>query len=190
LAKFVLLDRDGVINRRIPRGYVTSWKQFIFLPGVLEGLRRLTLAAYSILVASNQAGVGKGLMTRSSLDEITRRFVRRVRAHGGQIRSVYYCTHRKEARCQCRKPRPGLLVQAQAEHHFTFSETYLIGDSPSDLTAAKRAGCPMIMVKGNGASPPSRFTRQPEFVVPDFLAAVDVLLWAAARNDRLPNPAV
>jgi D-glycero-D-manno-heptose 1,7-bisphosphate phosphatase len=190
LAKFVLLDRDGVINRRIRRGYVTSWKQFIFLPGVLEGLRRLTVEGYAIVVVSNQAAVGKGLMTLASLDEITRRFVRQVRAHGGLIREVYYCMHRKEARCRCRKPRPGLLLRAQTEHHFRLSETYLIGDSPSDLMAAGQAGCPMIMVHSNPVNLPNRFARPPEFMVPDFPAAVDALLRAPSKNEQLPDPAV
>jgi D-glycero-D-manno-heptose 1,7-bisphosphate phosphatase len=174
-SRFVLLDRDGVINRRIPNGYVTSWNQFIFLPGVLEGLRRLTFAGYSILVVSNQAAVGKGLLTASTLDQITYRFVRRARAHGGLIREVYYCAHRKEARCQCRKPRPGLLLQAQADHGFSPAETYLIGDSASDLIAARRAGCRMIMITQKRASVLKACT-QPEVVVPDFRAAVDAVL--------------
>jgi histidinol-phosphate phosphatase family protein len=187
LPKFVLLDRDGVINRRIRRGYVTSWKQFIFLPGVIEGLRRLSLERYSIIVVSNQAGVGKGLVAPSDLNEITRRFVKKVRIHGGLIDAVYYCVHRKEARCQCRKPRPGLLVQAQADYHFQSSETYLIGDSPSDLMAARQAGCPMIMVNRNPANLPRLFSQPPAFVVPDFPAAVDVLLRATPRNQQLPR---
>jgi D-glycero-D-manno-heptose 1,7-bisphosphate phosphatase len=177
LPKFVLLDRDGVINRRIRRGYVTSWNQFVFLPGVLEGIRRLTVAGYSIIVVSNQAGVGKGLLGPASLDEITRRFVRKVRLHGGQIRAVYYCVHRKEDRCKCRKPRPGLLLRAQAEHRFKLSETYLIGDSPSDLLAARQAGCPAILINRNPL--PDSFAPQPDFVVADFPAAVDALLSAA-----------
>jgi D-glycero-D-manno-heptose 1,7-bisphosphate phosphatase len=175
-SKVVLLDRDGVINRRIPNSYVTSWNQFVLLPGVLEGLRRLTVAGYSILVVSNQAAVGKGHMTSSALRQITRRFIQKVRAHGGSIRGVYYCLHRKEARCMCRKPRAGLLLQAQADHHFSFAETYLIGDSVSDLMAARRAGCPMIMIKANAASLTKAWTVQPDIVVPDFRAAVDAIL--------------
>jgi D-glycero-D-manno-heptose 1,7-bisphosphate phosphatase len=175
-SRFVLLDRDGIVNRRIPRGYVTSWDQFTFLPGVLDGLRRLTVAGCSIILVSNQAGVGKGLMTRSALDEITRRLVRRVRAHGGLIRRVYYCMHRREACCPCRKPRPGLLLQAQHDYHFKFAESYLIGDSVSDLIAASRAGCPMVLVKGNQANLLKAWPLPPHCIVPDFPAAVDVVL--------------
>jgi len=190
LPKSVLLDRDGVINRRIRRGYVTSWKRFIFLPGVLEGLRRLSLAGYSIIVVSNQAAVGKGLMTPSDLDEITRRFVKKARTHGGPIDAVYYCMHRKEARCRCRKPRPGLLLQAQADHHLILSETYLIGDSPSDLMAARQAGCPVVMVNSNPAYLRKTLAHPPAFVVPDFSAAVDILLSATPQNEQLPQPII
>ena len=181
-SRFLLLDRDGTINRKIPNGYVTSWNQFVFLPGVLAGLSSLAEAGYSIAVVSNQAAVGKGLMTRSALAQITRRFMRKVRAHGGLIRRVYYCIHCKEARCPCRKPRPGLLLQAQADLHFSFAETCLIGDSLSDLIAAKQAGCPMIMVKGNADSLLKMGTLQPDLVVPDFRRAVDALLRASSSR--------
>ena len=104
---FVLLDRDGVINRRIIGGYVTCWEEFIFLPRALEGLRLLTEKNYQVAVVSNQAGVGKGLMTAADLQEITHKFIQDVEAHGGRICSVYYCTHRVEDNCSCRKPKPG-----------------------------------------------------------------------------------
>ena len=104
MPRFVLLDRDGVINQRIVGGYVTCWDKFIFLPGALEGLRLLTEKNYHVTVVSNQAGVGKGLMTAADLQEITRKFVKEVDAQGGRIRSVYYCTHRAEDDCPCRKP--------------------------------------------------------------------------------------
>jgi D-glycero-D-manno-heptose 1,7-bisphosphate phosphatase len=181
-SRFVLLDRDGVINRRIAHGYVTSWSQFRFLPGVLDGLKRLAMAGYSGIVVSNQAGVGKGLMEFSTLDQITRRFIRKVRVHGGLVRRAYYCTHRKQEHCSCRKPRPGLLFQAQADYRFSFPETYLIGDSLSDLTAATQAGCPMILVKANSASLLKTWAHRPRFVVPDFRAAVNAVLTATPQS--------
>jgi D-glycero-D-manno-heptose 1,7-bisphosphate phosphatase len=91
----------------------------------------LTEKDYHVIVVSNQAGVGKGLMTTADLQEITRNFVEEVEAQRGRIRSVYYCTHRAEDDCQCRKPKPGLLLNAQAEHPFIFKDTFLIGDSES-----------------------------------------------------------
>lgn len=124
LPRVVLLDRDGVINQRIVAGYVTAWEKFVFLPGALEALRLLTAKNYYPIVVSNQAGVGKGLMSAADLEEVTRQFVEEAARHGGLIRSVYYCTHRVEDNCPCRKPKPGLLLKAQAEHHFTFEDTF------------------------------------------------------------------
>ena len=176
MPRFVLLDRDGVINQRIVGGYVTCWDKFIFLPGALEGLRLLTERNYHVAVVSNQAGVGKGLMTAADLQKITRTFLEEVAAQGGRIRSVYYCTHRAEDDCQCRKPKPGLLLEAQAEHHFSFQETFLIGDSESDLLAAQAVGCPAIMV--SNAPPPSleKLPHAPQVIVSGLLAAAAYLV--------------
>jgi D-glycero-D-manno-heptose 1,7-bisphosphate phosphatase len=173
---FVLLDRDGVINRRIIGGYVTSWEKFVFLPGALAGLRLLHEKNYHVIVVSNQAGVGKGLMTAGDLQEITRRFIEEVEAQGGRIRSVYYCIHRAEDDCQCRKPKPGLLLNAQADHHFTFKDTFLIGDSESDLLVAQAVGCPAIMVSNAPSASFEKLPYAPQVTVPSLLAAAAFLL--------------
>lgn len=173
---FILLDRDGVINRRVHKGYVTTWNQFRFLPGALESLRRLAEAGFLPIVVSNQAGVGKGRMTQAALSEVTSRFIRKVAACGGRIHRVYYCTHRKEDRCLCRKPRPGLLLQAQRENHFDLARTYFIGDSVSDMIAAERAGCPAILICANLASLVQGWRCRPRTIVPDLRLAVDFIL--------------
>jgi len=176
MPRFVLLDRDGVINRRIVGGYVTCWEEFAFLPGVLEGLRLLNEKNCHVIVVSNQAGVGKGLMTTADLQEITRKFIQEVEAQGGRIRSVYYCTHRPEDDCQCRKPKPGLLLRAQAEHHFDFEHTFLIGDSESDLLAAQALGCPAIMLSDAPSAGLEKLPHAPQVTVPSLLAAAAFLL--------------
>lgn len=176
MARFVLLDRDGVINRRIRNGYVLTWRQFAFLPGALDALRIFRNAGYVPLIVSNQAGVGKGLMTRSTLDQITRRFTRRIEAVGGCVGKVYYCTHRRERRCVCRKPRAGLIFAAQRDFHFDFAETYLVGDSANDLIAAARAGCAAVLVSGNAASQVNEWPVPPKAVLPDLKAAAEFIL--------------
>ncbi|MGH9350645.1 MAG: D-glycero-alpha-D-manno-heptose-1,7-bisphosphate 7-phosphatase [Terriglobia bacterium] len=175
-ARFILLDRDGVINRKVRNGYVATWNGFLFIPGALEALRLLTQAGYLPVVVSNQAGVGKGQITLSALNQITARFVRKVKACGGRIHKVYYCPHRKEAGCPCRKPRPGLLLKAQQENHFEFASTYFIGDSVSDMLAAEGAGCPAILVSGNPASLVNGWFSRPKAIVPDLRSAVDFIL--------------
>jgi D-glycero-D-manno-heptose 1,7-bisphosphate phosphatase len=176
MPRFVLLDRDGVINRRIISGYVSRWGEFVFLPGALEALRLLNEKNYQVIVVSNQAGVGKGLMSAADLDEVTLRFIAEVEAHGGRILSVYYCTHRAEDGCECRKPKPGLLRRAQAEHHFDFERTFLVGDTESDLRAAHAAGCPAIMVSGTPVSALETLPHAPRLTVPTLLAAAEFLI--------------
>jgi D-glycero-D-manno-heptose 1,7-bisphosphate phosphatase len=148
--RYVLLDRDGVINRHISHGYVTSWEQFEFLPGALDALRLLTENGYAALVISNQACVGKGLLSSCGLSAITRRFLLEVALAGGHIAQVYYCTHTEEDRCDCRKPQPGLLWRAKADYDFIPEETFFIGDSLSDIQAAAAAGCPAIHIQRLG----------------------------------------
>ena len=158
MPRYILLDRDGVINRRVVDGYVTSWSQFEFLPGALEALRLLAENDYSAIVISNQACVGKGLLTLEGLNEITDHFVAEVEKHGGRIERMYYCPHRTEDRCYCRKPLPGLLIRAQRDYGFSFSATFLVGDCANDAVAAHRVGCPFILISpawninGQGAS--------------------------------------
>ena len=186
MPRFVLLDRDGVINRRILGGYVTCWEKFVFLSGAIEGLRLLNEKNCHVIVVSNQAGVGKGLMTTADLQEITCKFIEEVEAQGGRIRSVYYCTHRAEDDCQCRKPKPGLLLNAQAEHHFTFEGTFLIGDSESDLLAAQAVGCPAIMVSNAPSASLEKLPHPPQVTVPSLLAAAAFLV--GGGDDIIPYP--
>lgn len=147
MPQYILLDRDGVINRKLPGGYVTSWRDFEFLPGALEALRLLKEHGCKSLVISNQAAVGKNLMTMAQLSHLTRRFLERVQNSGGQIHGVYYCPHTPEDDCNCRKPKPGLILKAQKEHRFSLTDTPLIGDSESDRLAASAAGCHFLRVE-------------------------------------------
>src|SRR5262245_54601904 len=98
--RYVLLDRDGVINRRVPSGYVTAWDHFQFLPGALDGLRLFAEHRYTALIISNQPCVGLGLLSANDLESITRRFLLEVALAGGNVGQVYYCKHREEDRCR------------------------------------------------------------------------------------------
>jgi D-glycero-D-manno-heptose 1,7-bisphosphate phosphatase len=187
--KYVFLDRDGVINRRISDGYVTTWEQFQFLPRVLDALRLLTERGYRLIVVSNQACVSKGLMSGEALDEITLRFVDEVKKNGGNIERVYYCPHQDQDGCECRKPKPGLLLQAQREHQLVFPDTYLVGDSPRDLMAARQVGCPAILV-GTGQTnvDAHEWTMRSEAIVPDLYRAAEFILAREGQSrNRFPE---
>jgi histidinol-phosphate phosphatase family protein len=144
----VILDRDGVLNHRPSRAqYVRTWDEFHWLPGAKEALRLLKEAGYRTIVVSNQAGIGRGLMTEADLAEIHRRMIDETQEAGGDIEAVYYCAHDWNAGCECRKPRPGLLFQAQKELNLDLTRSLFIGDDERDEQAAEVAGCPFARVE-------------------------------------------
>lgn len=143
----ILLDRDGVLNERPPRAeYIRHPDEFVWLPGALDALRVFTDGGYRTLVISNQAGVARGAMTEADLMAVEERMLADARAAGATIDGAYYCRHDWDAGCECRKPLPGMLFQAQREHHLDLSRTPYIGDDDRDGEAAALAGSPFIQV--------------------------------------------
>jgi len=174
--KIIFLDRDGVINRDPGfGGYVASWNEFEFLPGALEALKRLNQAEYEVIVISNQAGVAKGLYTQEDLDNITKNMLKAVKKVGGKIRSVYYCPHRDEDNCDCRKPKTGLFSQAVEGLRVNFPDTYFVGDNRRDMLAGKAVGCKTIFVL-SGNTKLEDLDVKPNFIARDLLQAVDKIV--------------
>ena len=145
----IFLDRDGVINRKRPEDdYVKRWEEFEFLPGALEGIRRLSARAARLIIVTNQRGIARGRMTEQDLAEIHARMLDAIRAAGGHIDAIYHCPH-EEGACQCRKPRTGLFEHASRDFpEIDFPGSLAVGDSLSDLEAAARLGCPAVLIAG------------------------------------------
>ncbi len=178
--KVIFLDRDGVINQYPgDADYVKSWGEFHFLPKAKSALKRLTDAGFEIFIISNQAGVGKGIYPQKALDLITKNMLDELNRDGIRIRGVYYCTHRPEEKCACRKPNTGLidmaLAQIGAAEARKFSESYLIGDAIGDIEAGKRAGLKTILVFSGKEKPENKENWQalPDFTAEDLSCAVD-----------------
>lgn len=170
----VFLDRDGVINRYPgDRRYVTSLRKFRFLPGSRKAIALLNEGGYNVFVASNQAGVGRGIYSQKTLERITARMLSGVQGAGGKISKVYYCTHRKEAGCSCRKPKPGLLKKAAREFGVNLKKAYFIGDTIRDVLTARAAGAKSILVLSGKEKLSNRMNweAQPDFVFKDLLTA-------------------
>lgn len=143
----VILDRDGVLNRRPPRAqYVTTWADFEWLPEARDALRLLAEAGYRVLVVTNQAGVARGAMSEVALLEIHERMKAEAAEAGGRIDAVYYCPHDWDEGCTCRKPAPGMLFQAQRDFALDLTRTTFIGDDERDAEAADAAGSPWMLV--------------------------------------------
>jgi histidinol-phosphate phosphatase family protein len=153
----VFLDRDGVLNKRISGGYVTKWSEFVLLSGAFRALRQLRSLGFQLVIVSNQAAVGKGLMTCEGLAEITQRSLAQFDSQGSAIDAAFFCLHQPADDCKCRKPRPGLLRESARHLKIDFRRAFLIGDSPSDITAGSLMGCktvylsalPDVSVKAN-----------------------------------------
>ena len=180
--KVVFLDRDGVINEYPgDTRYVTTWGEFHFLPGVKKALVRLTENQYKIFIVSNQAGVAKGIYSKQSLDEITSKMLKELAESVVKICGVYYCIHRDEDNCSCRKPKVGLLERALREHNIpkeTLNNSFFIGDSIRDVQAGRSAGCKTILVFSGKEKPGNQinWSVQPEFTVRDLPEAVNLIL--------------
>lgn len=143
----VILDRDGVLNRRPARAqYVRDWSEWEWCPGALEALRILCEAGFRTIIASNQPGIGRRIMTDADLTAIHERMKEEVSQTGGRIDAIYYCPHDWNDGCECRKPRPGLLYQAQRAFHLDLTRTPFIGDDDRDAAAAEAADCPFYRV--------------------------------------------
>jgi D-glycero-D-manno-heptose 1,7-bisphosphate phosphatase len=144
--KLVILDRDGVINKESD-AFIKSPQEWVPLPGSLEAIARLTKAGYTVVVASNQSGIGRGLFTAKTLEDIHEHMKVEVTKAGGKIDSIFICPHKPEDNCDCRKPKPGLFHRIMAYYVMPMRGVPAIGDSLRDLEAARAAGARPILVR-------------------------------------------
>lgn len=142
----LFLDRDGVINRQVA-GYVTAWEEVELLPGALAALARLAVFDGPVLIVSNQSCIARGLVREETVAEIHARLRVLAEAAGGRIDGFYVCPHHPDAGCACRKPKPGLLLRAAAEHGLALEKCVFVGDAVTDYQAALAAGCASILVR-------------------------------------------
>lgn len=142
--KALFLDRDGVICEAMPRGeYITRWEQFTFMPGIAELILDAKKKGYVVFVVTNQSQVRRGLMREEDLRDIHSRMQRMLPG----IDHVYYCHHIDEDNCECRKPKPGLLLHAQKEFAVDLENSIMVGDSDRDILAGQAVGCKAVFVK-------------------------------------------
>jgi len=174
MKKAVFLDRDGVINLRLPGDqYVVRWEDFKFLPGVAKAIRSLNLAGWLVIVVTNQSAVAKKLLTESELRQIHQNMVEGLSREGTTIDAIYCCLHDSKDNCECRKPKPGMILQAARDHEIQLSASWMVGDDLRDIQAGKAAGCKTILLKSG--SPILTTLFQPDFAA-DSLAGATALI--------------
>jgi D-glycero-D-manno-heptose 1,7-bisphosphate phosphatase len=181
----VFIDRDGVINKDRP-DYVKKWSEFEFLPGSLDALKLLTINGYHIIVVTNQSVINRRIVTAAGLQEIHEKMTGAVTDHGSSIEAIYYCPHVPEDGCNCRKPKPGLIYQAQSDYGLDLSRTCMIGDSLKDIWCARRAGCSrVILVRTGHGKEADRLCQnagiKADHVADDLMTAVKWLLGKSSK---------
>ncbi|MCC6295894.1 MAG: D-glycero-beta-D-manno-heptose 1,7-bisphosphate 7-phosphatase [Pseudomonadales bacterium] len=172
--RWVILDRDGVINRDAP-DYVKSLAEWQPLPGSIAAIARLSRAGYRVAIATNQSGGGRGLIRSEDLHAMHAELCRQVVRAGGVVDGIFYCPHAPEADCRCRKPRTGLLDAIARRFAIDLRGQPAVGDSLRDLEAARAAGClPVLVRTGNGRATEMRLAAAAlrDLPVYDDLAAV------------------
>ena len=147
----IILDRDGVINHD-SEDYIKSPDEWLPIAGSIEAIARLSQADYRIVVATNQAGLGRRLFDLDALMHMHDKMHRLVNEAGGEIEAVVFCPHRPEDGCDCRKPKPGMLLEIAGRFMMDLQDVPFVGDSLRDLQAARAAGAKPVLVRtGNGA---------------------------------------
>lgn len=149
--RLVILDRDGVINHDSEQ-FIKTPEEWRPIPGSLEAIASLNQAGFRVVVASNQSGVGRGLIDMSTLNAIHAKMHAMLARAGGRVEAVFFCPHAADSRCACRKPKPGLLLEIALRYHVDLKGVPVIGDSLRDLQAARAVGAAPVLVrtgKGN-----------------------------------------
>jgi D-glycero-D-manno-heptose 1,7-bisphosphate phosphatase len=149
-ARVIVLDRDGVINHDSDQ-FIKAPDEWRPIPGSLEAVARLNHAGFRVVVATNQSGVGRGLLDIATLNAIHERMHKALAQVGGRIDAIFYCPHTADSQCECRKPKPGMLEEIGRRFNVDMTGIPCIGDSPRDLAAAEAVGAqPMLVLTGKG----------------------------------------
>jgi D-glycero-D-manno-heptose 1,7-bisphosphate phosphatase len=174
----LLTDRDGTLIEDV--GYLRDPDQVRLLPGVAPALAALARQGFELVMVSNQSGVGRGLITPSEAELVHRRLVTLLAEAGVALSGSYYCPHAPEEGCECRKPRPGMLLRAMRDLRLDGRRCFMIGDKPSDLEAGVLAGCKTILLAGDGPAPASQ--PRPDYTALDWSGVLNYL-----THTRLPT---
>ncbi|MCC7216371.1 MAG: D-glycero-beta-D-manno-heptose 1,7-bisphosphate 7-phosphatase [Burkholderiales bacterium] len=175
--RLILRDRDGVINHDSEH-FIKSPDEWRAIPGSLEAIARLNHAGYRVVVATNQSGIGRGLFDMAMLNAIHEKMHRALAHVGARVDAIFYCPHTADARCECRKPRPGMLIEIGKRFNVELTGVPCIGDSLRDLVSADAVGGqPMLVLTGKG----EKTLREGNFpkntvIFPDLAFAVSALL--------------
>lgn len=139
--KAVFIDRDGVINDDTGHYYIYRVEDFKINNGIVDGLKILSKSGYKLILITNQAGIAKGEYTHEDVDKVHTYLTQQLRFKGIVLTDIFYCPHHDSiSECNCRKPKPGMILEAINKYEIDPNQSYLIGDSPRDIQAGESAG--------------------------------------------------
>jgi D-glycero-D-manno-heptose 1,7-bisphosphate phosphatase len=181
----VFLDRDGVLNYN-RSDHIRTPEEYVPIPGAAAAVAALKQAGWVVVVVSNQSGLGRGLFDREALDAIMAKMRTELESAGGSPDAVYYCPHSPGAGCDCRKPKPGLVLQAAREHGLNLRRSFFVGDSASDVACGQAAGLQTVLVQtGLPEQRPDPAAVRPDFVARDLGGAVAWILQQGGRQSQI-----
>jgi D-glycero-D-manno-heptose 1,7-bisphosphate phosphatase len=188
----IFLDRDGVLieNRS---DYVREWSQVKIFPEAIKALSRTAIKNYKVVIVTNQSAVGRGIISLDMASEINHRLLKLIHSYGGHVEGIYMCPHKPDDNCSCRKPKPGLLLQAAKELTLNLQRSWMIGDAWSDVRAGQAAGVKQtILVKtGRGRAQLSKF--RPDnipnnLIIENLTRAIDAIITTDKIQSTITNP--
>jgi D-glycero-D-manno-heptose 1,7-bisphosphate phosphatase len=172
MKKAVFLDRDGIVN--IDKNFIKSWDEFEFVPGIFENIRRLNQVGFLVIIVTNQSGIKRGFYTEETLKTIHRNMMQILEENNAYIDDIFYCPHFNDDNCNCRKPKPGMILEASKKHNIDLRESWIIGDNERDIIAGKKAGCKTIHVlTGVGQDKLSKCKTDADFTSENIYDAVE-----------------
>ncbi|MEF3280196.1 MAG: HAD family hydrolase [Elusimicrobiota bacterium] len=142
----IFLDRDGVINKDVEGKYITSIKDVKIYKSAIEGLKKINLDKYHLIIITNQSAINRGLIDLKQFKKISDYIIEELNKHNIKINAVYFCPHRPEENCKCRKPKTGLIEEAILDYKIDIKKSFFVGDKKTDIDTAKSAGIKSIFV--------------------------------------------
>ena len=187
----VFLDRDGVITQEPPY-HAHKLNQLKLIPRAADAIRRLNENSFTVIIVSNQAGIARGYYKEEDTTLFNQALIGKLAGDGAYINAIYYCPHHPDAvidelrvDCDCRKPRPGLLLKAKEELNIDLNQSFMVGDKLSDIEAGKRAGCKTILVRmGQGTEQLKSYKVDCDHVARDLYDATEYILSIFCKQRR------
>ncbi len=169
MEKVVFLDRDGVISKD-SADHIKSWDEFHFLPNAKEAIKLLTDHGFHIVLITNQSVIARGMTTIEGLEFMHNNMKGEIEEYGGKIEKIYYCPHHPDEGCDCRKPKPGMLLRAIKENNIDPTKSFMVGDRMMDVEVGKKVGCKTVIIPSERGQMEMRESSiKPDYVAKDLL---------------------